>query len=106
MDNNTTSKGKMQVPDALRHMAAIADEMIASGIRIIKASTDSMGLSILFSAPDDAFKRWAKHRELDVVVEPHDPDDTGLTWYLYTTVSGVLVETYLSDEEKEAWDAE
>lgn len=106
MGEYTTAKKKMQVGEALRLLTGIVDSMEAAGIRIINA-TASIEPSILIFTADEALRKWAADNELDIKVERFETEeDIGLHWLLITEISGVTVRGYMSDAEKEAWDAE
>lgn len=107
MEQNTTAKKKMQVGEALRLLTVIVDGMDAAGIRIISAVASTRDPHVLAFTGDEALRKWAADNELDIKVERiESEDDTGLRWLLNTEISGVEIRTYMSDEEKEAWDAE
>lgn len=107
MGEYTTAKKKLQVGEALRLLTGIVDSMEAAGIRIISAMASRDPYVLAFTG-SEALRKWAADNDLDVKVERIETEDdtTGLRWLLTTEISGVEIRAYMSDEEKEAWDAE
>ena len=106
MEQNTTAKKKMQVGEALRLLTVIVDGMDAAGIRIISAQATTRDPYVLVFTGNEALRKWAADNKLDVKVEPYETEkDIGLLWILTTEISGVEIRAYMSDAEKEAWDA-
>lgn len=103
---DTPNKSSMQ--DRLIYLFVVARNLENAGVRIISAEASiTRGDDILFySATVREFREWAKAHNLEVTVTYHDDSCSGLNWRVGTTVNGIAIFAYLTDREKESYDAE
>lgn len=107
MNNLTTLTAvKSSIMQGLAILAPIVESLEASGVRIIQVmSSYDKDYGILISGNYDNFRRWARENELDVILEHDGKDGAYLQWRLSVQVNGVEIKSYLSNKEKEEYDA-
>lgn len=107
-DFNMEIPNKSSMQDRLICLLVVARNLENAGVRVISAEASiTLGDNILvFSAYVSEFREWAKAHKLKVTVAYLDDSCSGLNWKISATVSGITVFTYMTDREKEAYDAE
>ena len=108
MGNDSTSPAeKSRIQDGLRNLLLLAKLLENEGIRIVTAEASiNRQTYILFSGGYDLFRTWCRKYILEPKVIPYDdPFVDGLNWRIQTEYHGVEIHSYMTDREKEAYDA-
>lgn len=108
MRNDSTSPAeKSRIQDGLRSLLLLVKLLEDEGIRIVSAEAAiNRESNILFSSGFDRFRDWAENRGLKVECEYRPDCDSFLTWTIRTEYHGVVIHSYMTDMEKEIYDAE
>lgn len=108
MNDSTTIEKKKQVLDKCWTLFYIVKDLEAAGIEIINAQVGDRCYVLIHCRGDHAeFRRWANSQGLEITVEPAvitDPD-YGLHWKIGTNVCGFEVHGWMTDQNKEEYDA-
>ena len=108
MGNDSTSPAeKSRIQDGLRNLLLLAKLLEDEGIRIVTAEASINRQNyILFSGCHGLFRTWCRKYILEPKVIPYDdPFVDGLNWRIQTEYHGVEIHSYMTDREKEVYDA-
>ena len=107
MSNSSTGTyQKSTIQDGLRNLLLIVRLLEKEGIRIVTAEASiNRSNHILFSGGYDLFRTWCKKHNLKPEVINKEAEDKYLNWLIRAEYHGVTIHSYMTDREKEAYDA-
>ena len=107
MDKSITERdGKSIAQEELRQVLLITRLLEDAGIQVLGTSTNCGDLppSVLISGNFGTFREWAKNKMLEV--KSTRTESNQMPWMVWTEYRGVEIRTFMSDAEKEQYDAE
>ena len=104
-DSNTEAKEKSRTQEELRQLLLMTKLLEDAGIRVIGTSTScgTVPPSVLFSDGFAKFREWTNRLHLEVHTERSET--SVLPWMIWTEYHGIEIHTFMSDQEKERFDA-
>ena len=106
MNDSTGAEKKSRVQDGLRQLLLLVKLLEDEGIKVVTAEASiTRGHDILFSGGFDLFRKWCEKRGLKVECVYSTDCDNYLTWTIRTEYHGVDIHSYMTDRDKEAYDA-
>lgn len=109
MEKSITERdGKSIVTEELRQVLLMTKLLEDAGIRVIGACSHCGALPpyVLFSGDFDKFKAWTKRIGLNVKATRRLTEEEIHPWMVWTEYRGVQIRTFMTDAEKERYDAE
>ena len=108
MSNSSTGTSqKSTIQDGLRNLLLIVRLLEKEGIRIVTAeSCITRQNNVLFSGGYDLFRKWCRKYSLKPEVINKAAEDKYLNWIIRAEYHGVVIQSYMTDMEKEIYDAE
>ncbi len=105
--DSTGTEKKSRVQDGLRKLLLLVKLLEDEGIKVVTAEASlTRGNDILFSGGFDLFRKWCKKHGLKVECNYRPECGDYLTWTIRTEYHGVDIHSYMTDTDKEAYDAE
>lgn len=106
MNDSTGAEKKSRVQDGLRQLLLLVKLLEDEGIKVVTAEASiTRGHDILFSGGFDLFRKWCEKYALKPECQYRPDCDNYLTWTIRTKYHGVDIHSYMTDRDKEAYDA-